>query len=249
MWGNKNPEPKNNAPAKAPEPVAVVPAKPPVAAAPIPTPSPVAATPAPVAAAPVFSSPAPSAAPQMSATASRIGPGLKIHGVISGESDLIVEGETNGKIYLAGARVTVAKSGKVQADIEGLEINIEGSVQGNLKASDRIRLGAASNVQGSLQTPRIAIEDGARLRGKVEMTRAGEPVKVNDSKPTAASAPVKVEAKPENKIEQKLEQKIEPKVAETKPVADTKPGAVISSAKPAGSEATLRAAAANTQGD
>jgi cytoskeletal protein CcmA (bactofilin family) len=245
MWGNKNPEQKNNAPAKAPEPVAAaVPPKPPVAAAPIPTPSPVAATPAP--AAPVFSSPAPSPAPQMSANASRIGPGLKIHGVISGDSDLIVEGETNGKIYLSNARVTVAKSGKVQADIEGLEINIEGSVQGNLKATDRIRLGAASNVQGSLMTPRIAIEDGARLRGKVEMTRAGETVKAAESKP----APMKVEAKPEPKPELKIEQKIEQKAAETKPaVADTKPGAPVPSASSAPADNALRAAAARTQGD
>jgi cytoskeletal protein CcmA (bactofilin family) len=243
MWGNKNPEQKGNAPAKAPEPVAAVPAKPPVAAAPIPTPAPVAATPAP--AAPVFSSPAPSPAPQMSANASRIGPGLKIHGVISGDSDLIVEGETNGKIYLSSARVTVAKSGKVQADIEGLEINIEGSVQGNLKATDRIRLGAASNVQGSLMTPRIAIEDGARLRGKVEMTRAGESVKAAESKPAVVAAPVKVEAKTESKPEQK----IEPKAAEMKPVADTKPGAPIPSASSAPADNALRAAAARTQGD
>jgi cytoskeletal protein CcmA (bactofilin family) len=245
MWGNKNPEQKNNAPAKAPEPVAAaIPPKPPVAAAPIPTPSPVAATPAP--AAPVFSSPAPSAAPQMSANASRIGPGLKIHGVISGDSDLIVEGETNGKIYLSNARVTIAKSGRVQADIEGLEINIEGSVQGNLKATDRIRLGAASNVQGSLMTPRIAIEDGARLRGKVEMTRAGETVKAAESKPNPMAAPVKVEAKSEQKIEPKIEQK----AAETKPVvADTKPGAPVPSASSAPADNALRAAAARTQGD
>jgi cytoskeletal protein CcmA (bactofilin family) len=241
MWGNKNPEQKNNAPAKAPEPVAAVPPKPPAAAAPIPTSSPVAATPAP--AAPVFSSPAPSAAPQMSANASRIGPGLKIHGVISGDSDLIVEGETNGKIYLSNSRVTVAKSGRVQADIEGLEINIEGSVQGNLKATDRIRLGAASNVQGSLLTPRIAIEDGARLRGKVEMTRAGEPKAAE--KPAPMAAPVKVEAKSEQKVEPKIEQK----AAETKPVADTKPGAAIPSTSSAPADSALRAAAARTQGD
>ncbi|MGD0305148.1 MAG: polymer-forming cytoskeletal protein, partial [Candidatus Acidiferrales bacterium] len=90
----------------------------------------------------------------------------------------------------ANARVTVAKSGRVQADIEGLEINIEGTVQGNLKASDRIRLGAASNVQGSLITPRFAIEDGARLRGKVEMSRPGEtpsPVPAATPAPTDAN--------------------------------------------------------------
>jgi cytoskeletal protein CcmA (bactofilin family) len=55
-----------------------------------------------------------------------------------------------------------------------VEITVEGSVQGALKASDRVRLGPASSVQGSVMTPRIAIEDGARLRGKVEMIRAGE---------------------------------------------------------------------------
>jgi cytoskeletal protein CcmA (bactofilin family) len=61
----------------------------------------------------------------------------------------------------------------VQADIEAREIVIEGSVQGNLKAGERVQLGAQSKVQGSVLTPRFAIEDGARLRGKVEMLRTG----------------------------------------------------------------------------
>ncbi len=75
---------------------------------------------------------------------------------------------------MANGRVTVAASGRVNADIEAVEISVEGSVQGSLKASDRVRLGTSSRVQGSVMTPRIAIEDGARLRGKVEMIRAGE---------------------------------------------------------------------------
>jgi cytoskeletal protein CcmA (bactofilin family) len=222
MWG-KNPEPKptNTPTAKAPEPVAAVSPKPP-AAAPVVTPASVAATPAP-AASPVYNSPA----PQMSANSSRIGAGLKIHGVISGDSDLIVEGETNGKIYLSNARVTVAKSGRVQADIEGLEINIEGSVQGNLKATERIRLGASSNVQGSLITPRFAIEDGARLRGKVEMSRPGDP------KPTEKPAPKAADAKP----------------VESKPV-ENKAASPVSTSAPAAAEAgNIHAAAARTQGD
>jgi len=230
MWG-KNPEPKSNTPAaKAPEPVAAVPPKPPVAAAPVPppAPAPAAVTPAPVAAAPSYSAPA----THMSADASRIGPGLKVHGVISGDSDLIVEGETNGKIYLSGARVTVSKTGRVQADIEGLEINIEGTVQGNLKASDRIRLGAASNVQGSLVTPRFAIEDGARLRGKVEMSRPGETTsqnKIAEPKPVAKAAEVKP--------------------TESKPAVETKPATTVPAATPVPADATLRAAAARPQGN
>jgi cytoskeletal protein CcmA (bactofilin family) len=125
-----------------------------------------------------YSSPATAGNPFASAprasSVSVIGAGLKIQGEITGDSDLVVEGEAHGRIRMANGRVTVAANGRVNADIEAVEISVEGSVQGGLKASDRVRLGPSSRVQGSVMTPRIAIEDGARLRGKVEMIRAGE---------------------------------------------------------------------------
>lgn len=74
---------------------------------------------------------------------------------------------------MANGRVTVAATGKVNADIEASEIAIDGHVQGNLKATENVRLGSTSHVQGSILTRRIAIDDGARLRGKVEMIRSG----------------------------------------------------------------------------
>jgi cytoskeletal protein CcmA (bactofilin family) len=125
-----------------------------------------------------YSSPAtasnPFAAAPRASSVSVIGAGLKIQGEITGDSDLVVEGEAHGRIRMLKGRVTVAANGLVNADIEAVEISVEGSVQGGLKASDRVRLGASSRVQGSVMTPRIAIEDGARLRGKVEMIRTGE---------------------------------------------------------------------------
>lgn len=134
-------------------------------------PSPV-QTPPPV---PAFVSPAAKApAPVVPSAPSVIGAGLKIKGEISGTSDLHIEGEANGKIQLVGGRVTVGPNGNVHADVDAREIVVEGSLQGNLKASESVHLGPASQVQGSVITPRIGIEDGARLRGKVEMLRAGE---------------------------------------------------------------------------
>lgn len=226
MWG-KTPEPKPSSQSpKTPDPIAGVP-KP--AAVPVGTPSPSSVAATPSSSSPSFTSPA----PHVSETSSRIGAGLKVHGVISGNSDLIVEGETNGKIYLSGARVTVAKTGRVQADIEGLEIVVEGEVQGNLKATDRIRLGSTSNVQGSLVTPRFAIEDGARLRGKVEMLRAGE-LKASESPKAEKSGPKTTEPKP-----------AEAKTPEAK-IADAKSEPTIT---PAAEIPNDRAAAARTQGD
>jgi cytoskeletal protein CcmA (bactofilin family) len=111
------------------------------------------------------------AAPAIRAT-SKISSGLKINGELSGDSDLYIDGEVQGKIRLGNTRVTVGPNGRVQADIEAREIVIDGHVQGNLKASESAHFGASSRVAGSVLTPRIGIEDGARLRGKVETTPA-----------------------------------------------------------------------------
>jgi len=94
--------------------------------------------------------------------------GLRIHGEISGTSDLYVDGEALGKICLPGARVTVGPNGRVNADIQGREIVVEGSVRGNLRATERIRLSGTGRVEGSLLAPGIAMEEGAAVRGTVE---------------------------------------------------------------------------------
>jgi cytoskeletal protein CcmA (bactofilin family) len=151
------------------------------------TPTPVAAsyTPAPaVSAAPVYTAPVTKVVTQDTSAPTSIGAGLKIRGELSGTSDLYIDGEAQGKITLTDSRVTVGVNGRVQADIEAREIIIEGTVQGNLKARESIRLSSSCNVQGSILTPRMVIDDGARLRGKVEMTRAGD---AKSSKPSVAT--------------------------------------------------------------
>lgn len=118
----------------------------------------------------------PAATPQWSrpTEASTISAGLKIKGEITGTSDLTVDGETQGKIRLTNGRVTVGQNGRVTADIDAREIVVNGTVQGNLKASESVRLGVSGHVEGSILTPRIGIDDGARLRGNVEMVKPGE---------------------------------------------------------------------------
>ena len=147
-------------------------------------PAPIAPTPAPRVTIP---EPVVATAPAVNG-ASRIQAGLKIHGEISGNSDLYIDGELQGKIRLGGARVVIGPNGKVQADIDAGAVTIEGSVQGNIKASESVRLGAGSRVQGSVVTPRIGIDDGARLRGKVEMVKAGSTPSASTTTAAAARA-------------------------------------------------------------
>ena len=173
MWRKQNDaKPSPQPVSKAPElPVETTPSKL--------QPAPAAAVPVPPHAMPPVASPAPAFSPQVTknviahdtSAPSSIGSGLKISGELSGSSDLYVDGEAQGKIALLDSRITIGPNGRVQADIEAREIIVEGTVQGNLKARESVRLGSASKVQGSVMTPRISIDDGAKLRGKVEMTK------------------------------------------------------------------------------
>jgi cytoskeletal protein CcmA (bactofilin family) len=176
---NSTPQPSPSASTSAAQPPLSSPA--PISQPVAPPSAPVAVAPKPVATSSVVSQ-APSS--------SVIGAGLKIRGEISGNSDLHIEGEAQGQIRLTGGRVSVGPNGNVQADVDAREISIEGALQGNLKASESVRLGPSSKVQGSILAPRIGIEDGARLRGKVEMVRASD---------SRTASPVAATAEPEKK--------------------------------------------------
>jgi cytoskeletal protein CcmA (bactofilin family) len=100
---------------------------------------------------------------------SRVGPGLRFRGELSGTSDLYIDGEMNGNVRLENSLVVVGPNGRVQADIQAREILVQGSLTGNLFASDRIQLGRESRVGGNLSSKHIQIEDGALFKGHVDM--------------------------------------------------------------------------------
>jgi len=114
-----------------------------------------------------------------------ISQGIRIKGEVTGKEDLFIDGSIEGKLDMTGASVTVGPNGKVKADIQAREIIVRGSVQGKLSGRDRVQLWNTGSVIGEVQTDRLAIEDGALFRGKVE---AGKPQsKVSESSNSAAA--------------------------------------------------------------
>lgn len=99
---------------------------------------------------------------------------LFFRGELSGSADLTVLGRFEGRISLTGNEVRVGPEGRVEADVEARVVVVEGEVEGNLTAGEQILVTAAAAVRGDLKAPRVAIEDGARFRGKIEMGGAEE---------------------------------------------------------------------------
>lgn len=105
-------------------------------------------------------------------TPARIGKTVVICGEVKGSEDLIVDGRIEGTISLSEARLTVGPNANVTADLSAKDVLIMGHVQGNVTASGRVELRAGCVVEGDIRALRLAVEDNAVFRGKVDLTQA-----------------------------------------------------------------------------
>ena len=105
----------------------------------------------------------------------RIGKTVVIRGELKGSEDLIVDGTLEGTISLTEGRLTIGPNANVAADLNAKDVLIMGRLQGNIVASGRVELRAGSVVEGDVHALRLAVEDNAIFRGKVDLTQGSKP--------------------------------------------------------------------------
>ncbi len=107
-----------------------------------------------------------------------IGRSITVRGEVTGDEDLVIQGRVEGSVDLKQHSVEIGPEGKVTADVSGRVVTVEGHVDGNLRAHERVVLRKTAHVEGDITSPRVTLEDGAYFRGGVEMT---------DKQPSAGS--------------------------------------------------------------
>ena len=70
--------------------------------------------------------------------------------------------------------LTVGPNGQVKASVEAKGVVVQGKLEGNIQASDRVELRKSAVVTGDISTQRISIEEGAYLKGKVDIQGKSE---------------------------------------------------------------------------
>ena len=101
-----------------------------------------------------------------------IGKTIVICGEVKGSEDLILDGRVEGTVSLLESRLTIGPNAKIAADLTAKDILVLGQVNGNLVASGRVELRAGCTVVGDIRALRLAVEDNAVFRGKVDLTQA-----------------------------------------------------------------------------
>ena len=124
--------------------------------------------------------------PVSSKAAACISQGIKIKGEVTGSEDLFVDGHVDGKLNLTNGSLTIGPNGYVKADVTAREVIVRGRVDGKVSGRDKVQLWSTGQVTGEVQTDRLAIEDGAMLRGKVEAGK--HPGKTGETQAAAAAS-------------------------------------------------------------
>ena len=117
-----------------------------------------------------------------------IGRTVVIKGEVSGNESLYIDGRVEGSVTFKDHRVTVGRNGVVQANISAREVVIMGKVTGNVECSDRVDIRSEGTLTGDVVSARISVEDGAMLRGSVQLNPTEQKQDKHEAKAMAAAA-------------------------------------------------------------
>jgi cytoskeletal protein CcmA (bactofilin family) len=136
-----------------------------------PAPPPAAPAAAPVSA-PVAHAPAAAPVSRGGATCV-IGAKTVIKGEISGDEDVVVEGNVEGEIHVS-RDLRVGPGGLVKAAVSAQSIIVSGEIVGDCEAVSRVEIQSTGRLTGNIRAPKIVIAEGAMFRGNSDMSARRE---------------------------------------------------------------------------
>jgi len=118
---------------------------------------------------------------------------------LSSGEDLIIDCEVRGPIDVSECKLTVGRNANITGSLRAFEIEVFGTVAGDVKALNRFTLHASGHLTGDVAASRITIEDGAYFSGTIDILR---PPRRNEPSSSTHSVPI-AEARYSELVDQK----------------------------------------------
>lgn len=103
-----------------------------------------------------------------------VGHGTTLTGETAFQAMLRVDGHLIGTVASETGTLIVGTNGQVDANITVAAAMINGTVNGDIYATEKLQLGRTARVMGNIQSPRLIVEEGAILEGSCSMLKARE---------------------------------------------------------------------------
>lgn len=114
-----------------------------------------------------------------------VGHGTTLTGETDFQAMLRVDGHLIGTVSSSTGTLIIGTNGQVDANIAVAAAMINGTVNGDIIATEKLQLGRTARVMGNIQSPKLIVEEGAILEGSCSMLKARE----NREKTVAAATP------------------------------------------------------------
>ncbi len=96
----------------------------------------------------------------------------EVTGNIKTNGSLQIDGKVEGDVA-CGHDVVVGKTGSIKGNTTVNSIVVEGTIEGNITARERIELKSSTRMTGDMKAKRLAVEEGVAFSGKAEITPSG----------------------------------------------------------------------------
>jgi cytoskeletal protein CcmA (bactofilin family) len=98
-----------------------------------------------------------------------IGAGVTIQGRVCASEAVVLDGEIEGPVDIPAHRFMIGPTGRIRGDVRADEVVVLGAASGAIEGTSRVAIGSAAMVAGDIRTRSLRIEEGAHVRGKVEV--------------------------------------------------------------------------------
>ena len=93
--------------------------------------------------------------------------GTELNGDLTFKGSFRIEGNFKGTIH-SDSMLIIGERGKVEADINVGQVIINGEIRGNIQGAERVEIHAKGRVFGTIQTPKLIVEEGAYLEANCQ---------------------------------------------------------------------------------
>jgi cytoskeletal protein CcmA (bactofilin family) len=100
------------------------------------------------------------------------GSSIRVKGEISASEDLVLHGRIEGKVSLPDHVLTIGPQAQITAEILARTLIIQGSMTGNVTATERFEIRPNGRMTGDVTCPSVVMNEGSEFSGRVDMRRS-----------------------------------------------------------------------------
>ena len=95
--------------------------------------------------------------------------GVSIKGDVTFRTTLVIDGNVEGTITSTGT-LTVGQHAHIRGQITAASVTVQGTIDGNVFASERCALESGATLRGDIEAPRLAVDENATFLGSAKIS-------------------------------------------------------------------------------